>query len=47
MPTTDFTSKLLELEDVIINDVQTNNTKIHVYFYRNDASILSYNCFIL
>ena len=32
MPTTDFTSKLLELEDVIINDVQTNNTEIHVYF---------------
>ena len=32
MPTTDFTSKLLELEDVIINDVQTTNTEIHVYF---------------
>ena len=31
MPISDFTSKLLELEDVIINDVQTNNSEIHVY----------------
>ena len=31
MPISDFTSKLLELEDVIINDVQTSNTEIHVF----------------
>ena len=32
MPTFDFTSKLLELEDVIINDVTTNNTEVHIFF---------------
>ena len=31
MPTSDFTSKLLELEDVIIEDVQTTNTEIHTF----------------
>ena len=32
MPNTDFTTKLLELEDVIISDLQTTNTEVHVYF---------------
>lgn len=32
MPTTDFTTKLLELEDVNIHDVQSTNTEIHVHF---------------
>jgi len=32
MPTFDFTSKLLELEDVIINNVTTNNTEVNVFF---------------
>lgn len=31
MPISDFTSKLLELEDVIIEDVQTTNTEIHTF----------------
>ena len=31
MPDSYFTSKLLELEDVIITDVQTSNTEIHVF----------------
>ena len=31
MPVSDFTSKLLELEDVIIEDVQTTNTEIHTF----------------
>ncbi len=32
MPNNDFTTKLLELEDVILSDVQSSNTEIHVYF---------------
>lgn len=32
MPNSDFTSKLLELEDVIISDLQTTNTEVHVFF---------------
>lgn len=32
MPTTDFTTKLLELEDVNIHDVQSSNTEIHLHF---------------
>ena len=32
MPNTDFTTKLLELKDVIISDLQTTNTEVHVYF---------------
>ena len=31
MPISDFTSKLLELEDVIIENVQTTNTEIHTF----------------
>ena len=30
MPISDFTSELFELEDVIINNMQTTNTEIHV-----------------
>lgn len=29
MPNTDFTTKLLELEDVIISDLQTTNTEVY------------------
>ena len=32
MPNSDFTSKLLELEDVIISDLQTTSTEVHVFF---------------
>lgn len=32
MPTSNFTSKLLELEDVLISDLQTSNTEVHVFF---------------
>ena len=32
MPISDFTSKLLELEDVIISDLKTTNTEVHVFF---------------
>lgn len=32
MPTNDFTTKLLELEDVILHDVQSSNTELHIYF---------------
>jgi transposase len=32
MPTTDFTAKLLELKEVIINDLVSTNTEIHVHF---------------
>lgn len=32
MPTHDFTSKLLELEDIIISDLKTSNTEVHVFF---------------
>ena len=32
MPTSDFTAKLLELEDVLIHDLKTSNTEIHVFF---------------
>lgn len=32
MPTNDFTAKLLEMEDVIIKDVQTTSSEIHVFF---------------
>ena len=33
MPISDFTSKLLELEDVIISDLKTTNTEVHVFFF--------------
>ncbi len=29
MPVSDFSSKLLELEDVIISDLHTTNTEVH------------------
>lgn len=32
MPISDFTSKLLELEDVIISDLKSSNTEVHVFF---------------
>lgn len=32
MPTNDFTTKLLELEDVIVHDVQSSNTELHIFF---------------
>ena len=32
MPNHDFTSKLLELEDVILQDIQSTNTEVHVFF---------------
>ena len=32
MPISNFTSKLLELEDVLISDLQTSNTEVHVFF---------------
>jgi transposase len=32
MPTTDFTAKLLELKEVIINDLVSTNTEVHVHF---------------
>ncbi len=32
MPISDFTAKLLELEDVFISDVSTTNTEVHVFF---------------
>ena len=32
MPTSDFTSKLLESEDVIIEDLHTTNTEVHLSF---------------
>lgn len=35
MPNNDFTTKLLELEDVNINDVQSTTTEIHVHFTMN------------
>lgn len=35
MPNNDFTTKLLELEDVNINDVQSTNTEIHIHFTMN------------
>lgn len=35
MPISDFTSKLLELEDVIISDLNTTDTEVHVFFSLN------------
>lgn len=32
MPISDFTAKLLELEDVIIKDISSSDTEIHVFF---------------
>ena len=32
MPISDFTAKLLELEDVFISDISTSNTQVHVFF---------------
>ena len=32
MPTNDFTAKLLEMEDAIIEDLSSSNTEMHVYF---------------
>ena len=32
MPNSDFTSKLLELEDVIISDLHSTNTEVHISF---------------
>jgi transposase len=32
MPISDFTSKLLELEDVFISDISVTNTEVHVFF---------------
>lgn len=32
MPISDFTSKLLELEDVIISDLHSTNTEVHISF---------------
>ena len=32
MPNNDYTSKLLEMEDIIIKDVETTETEVHIYF---------------
>ena len=32
MPTFDFTSKLLELEDIIVNDLSSSDTELHISF---------------
>ena len=32
MPTSNFTAKLLELEDIIISDFTSSNTEIHIHF---------------
>lgn len=32
MPTSDFTAKLLEMEDIIISDLTSSNTEIHISF---------------
>ena len=32
MPTNDFTAKLLEMEDAIIEDFSSSNTEIHIFF---------------
>ena len=32
MPISDCISKLLELEDIILNDLQTTNTEVHISF---------------
>lgn len=32
MPISDFTAKLLELEDVIIKDLRSSNTEVHIFF---------------
>lgn len=35
MPISDFTSKLLELEDVFISHLPTSNIEVHVFFSLN------------
>ena len=32
MPTNDFTSKLLEMEDILINDIASSDTELHISF---------------
>lgn len=32
MPTSNFTAKLLELEEIIISDFTSSNTEIHIHF---------------
>ena len=32
MPVNNFIAKLFELEDILLNDVKTTNTEIHVFF---------------
>ena len=32
MPTNDFTSKLLEMEDVLVNDITSSDTELHISF---------------
>ena len=41
MPISDFTSKLLELEDVIISDLKTTNTEVHVFFSLKEKLIVA------
>lgn len=44
MPNNDFTTKLLELEDVNINDIQSTNTEIHVHFTMNRRTHICPKC---
>ena len=32
MPTNDFTSKLLEMEDILVNDITSSDTELHISF---------------
>ena len=32
MPINDFTSKLLEMEDILVNDISSSDTELHIFF---------------
>ena len=32
MPVSNFTAKLLEMEDAIIEDLHTTNSEVHIFF---------------
>lgn len=47
MPTSDFTAKLLELEDIIISNLTTTNTEVHVYFSQKRKAHICPHCHAL
>ena len=40
MPTSDFTAKLLEMEEMIISDLTSSNTGIHIHFSSSQSLYL-------